>query len=217
MFGMRTNIRIVKKIPCSCLSVKPRTASPGAVDMLRKAARSLRKGPKTDAEAWQILAIGTKNPADRSAGWGILDGAGSGSGLQVVAIRVHHLGPGGDEILDELLRVVVLRIDLGIGAQHGVGTEDEIHAARRPLHRARLAIHDVVAVLAGGNPGIRHIREVHEEIRRESTFAGGEDAMLRAAMVGASARMPPTRTVISAAVRSISCARSRSSSSGETV
>jgi 16S rRNA (adenine1518-N6/adenine1519-N6)-dimethyltransferase len=33
----------------------------------------------------------------------------------VEPVRVHHLGPGGDEVLDELLLVVVLGIDLGIG------------------------------------------------------------------------------------------------------
>lgn len=39
---------------------------------------------------------------------------------EVKPVRVHHLGPGRDEVLDELLVVVVLGVDFGIGAQDGV-------------------------------------------------------------------------------------------------
>jgi seryl-tRNA synthetase len=41
-------------------------------------------------------------------------------------------GPGGDEVVHELLAVVVLRVDLGIGAQHRVGAEHQVHPGGRP-------------------------------------------------------------------------------------
>ncbi len=40
--------------------------------------------------------------------------------VQVEPVRVHHLGPGRDEIVDEPLSPVTLRVDLGIGAQDRV-------------------------------------------------------------------------------------------------
>ena len=39
---------------------------------------------------------------------------------QIKSICVHHLVPGGDEVVDEFFVVVVLGVDLGVGAQHGV-------------------------------------------------------------------------------------------------
>jgi poly-gamma-glutamate capsule biosynthesis protein CapA/YwtB (metallophosphatase superfamily) len=55
---------------------------------------------------------------------------------QIEAIRVHHLGPGRDEVLHELFPVVVLRIDLGVGAQDRVRAEHQIDPGRRPLDLA---------------------------------------------------------------------------------
>jgi hypothetical protein len=67
------------------------------------------------------------------------------SGLaEIEAIGVHDLGPGGDEVVDELLLVVVLGVDLGIGAQDGVGAEHQVDAGRRPLDLAGLAVADLV-------------------------------------------------------------------------
>jgi len=37
---------------------------------------------------------------------------------QIEAVSVHELRPGGNEVLHELLLVVILGINLGIGAQH---------------------------------------------------------------------------------------------------
>lgn len=39
---------------------------------------------------------------------------------QIEAVSVHDLRPGGNEVLNELLLVVILRINLGVGAQDGV-------------------------------------------------------------------------------------------------
>ena len=59
---------------------------------------------------------------------------------EVEAVEVHHLVPGGDEILDKLLFAVGTAIDFREGAEDGVGAEDEIDARRSPLGRAGLAI-----------------------------------------------------------------------------
>jgi hypothetical protein len=37
----------------------------------------------------------------------------------------------------------------------------------------------------GGNPGVRHVRQVDEEVVRQRPFAVGEHAVLGAAVVGA--------------------------------
>ena len=55
-------------------------------------------------------------------------------------VEVHHLGPGGDEVLDELLLSVGAAVDLGERAKLGVRTEDQIDARAGPLDCARLAI-----------------------------------------------------------------------------
>ncbi len=39
---------------------------------------------------------------------------------QIKSIRVHHLGPGGYEVIDELASVVVLGIHLCVGTENGV-------------------------------------------------------------------------------------------------
>ena len=52
--------------------------------------------------------------------------------LQVEAVQFHDLDPGGDEVPVELLLVALLGIDLGHGAQNGVGAEDQV--TRVPVH-----------------------------------------------------------------------------------
>jgi hypothetical protein len=104
---------------------------------------------------------------------------------EVEAIGVHDLGPGGDEVVDELLLIVVLRIDLGIGAQDRVRAEHQIHACRRPLDLAGLAVADLVEVVASRLPALGHVRQVDEEVVGQRALAIGEDAVLGAAVVGA--------------------------------
>src|SRR5215831_1554181 len=59
---------------------------------------------------------------------------------QVVAIEVHHLGPGRDEVLNELRLGIRASVDLRQGAELGVRAEDEIDARASPFILARLAI-----------------------------------------------------------------------------
>ena len=55
---------------------------------------------------------------------------------QVEAVQVGDLGPGRDEVLDELRLGVVARVDLGEGAQLGVRAEDQVGAGAGPLDGA---------------------------------------------------------------------------------
>jgi len=53
--------------------------------------------------------------------------------VEVEAVEVHHLGPGGDEGVDEFFFGVGGGVDLGEGAELGVGAEDEVDAGGCPL------------------------------------------------------------------------------------
>ena len=64
----------------------------------------------------------------------------AGGSCEVEAIEVHHLVPGRDEVLDELLLRVRAAVDLRQGAELGVRAEDEIDARAGPLDLAGLAI-----------------------------------------------------------------------------
>src|SRR3569833_4261525 len=75
----------------------------------------------------------------------VLSGPEPGRGLlKVVAVGVHHLGPGGNEVLHELLPGIRLGIDLGQRPQLRVAAEDQVGAGRRPRLRACLAIGAVI-------------------------------------------------------------------------
>src|SRR2546426_8839624 len=58
----------------------------------------------------------------------------------VEAIEVHHLGPGRDEVLDELCLRIRASVDLRQCPELGVRPEDEIDAGGDPLELARCAI-----------------------------------------------------------------------------
>src|SRR5437899_4034264 len=71
---------------------------------------------------------------------------------EVEAIEVHHLGPGRDEVLDELRLRIRASVDLRQGPELGVRTEDEIDARGGPLDSARLAIAPFEDVLGVRRP-----------------------------------------------------------------
>ena len=52
---------------------------------------------------------------------------------EIEAVGVHHLGPGRDEVLHELLLAIVACIDFGERAQLGVRAEDQVDAGAGPL------------------------------------------------------------------------------------
>jgi len=64
--------------------------------------------------------------------------------LQVKPVEVHHLGPGGDEGVDEFFFGVGGGVDLGEGAELRVGAEDEVDAGGGPLRLSGLAVYRCV-------------------------------------------------------------------------
>src|SRR5438876_3737620 len=97
---------------------------------------------------------------------------------EVVAIEVHHLGPGPDEVLDKLRLRIRASIDLRQGPELGVRTEDEIDTRGGPLDLARLAIAPFEHVLTVRCPlPLRaHVEQVHEEVVGQRFRPLGKDA-----------------------------------------
>ena len=59
---------------------------------------------------------------------------------EVEAIKVHHLVPGCDEVVDELLLPVGTSVDFSQGAELGVRTKDQVDTRAGPLQFAGFAI-----------------------------------------------------------------------------
>ena len=72
------------------------------------------------------------------------------------AVEVHHLVPGGDEIVDEALFCVIRSVHFRDRPQLGVRTEDEIDAGARPPEFTRPAIAPLEHILGSGDfPAMR--------------------------------------------------------------
>ena len=56
--------------------------------------------------------------------------------IEVKAIEIHHLGPGGHEVVDELLLRIVAGVDFRNGPKLRVRTEDEIDSASVSMRSA---------------------------------------------------------------------------------
>ena len=99
---------------------------------------------------------------------------------EVEAIEVHHLGPGCDEVVDELLVGVGTSVDFGQGAELGVRAEDEVDTRAGPLHFATLAAaaFEYVGFFRRRLPLGAHVEQVHEEVVGERLGLLGEDAVL---------------------------------------
>ena len=68
--------------------------------------------------------------------------------------------------------VVVLGVDLGVGAEDRVGAEDEVGAGGGPFGLAGLAVADLVtAIVSIRQPGVGHVRQIDEEVIGELAFA----------------------------------------------
>ena len=107
---------------------------------------------------------------------------------QVEAVGVHHLGPGRDEVADELLLVALLGIDLGGRAQLAVRPEDQVGPGRAPLlllAAAVVADELLVAALVDHLPEGVVVEQVDEEVVGQLALAVGEDAVRRVLVVGA--------------------------------
>src|SRR6202000_2822277 len=97
---------------------------------------------------------------------------------KVETIRVHHLGPGRDEILDELLLRVTARIDFRKCTELGVRTEDQVGTGARPLDLLGLAVARLVHLIGtrGRIPYGAHAEQVDEEVVSQRARLIGEDA-----------------------------------------
>src|ERR1700761_9489572 len=105
---------------------------------------------------------------------------------QIVTIEVHHLIPGGDEVMDKLFLPVRAPIDLGQRPKLSIGTEDQVDPCAGPLHRARLAISPFKHVLSARNrlPLRPHIQQIEEEVVGQRSRLRGQYAMFCAVAVG---------------------------------
>jgi outer membrane receptor protein involved in Fe transport len=148
---------------------------------------------------------------------------GAGGSLPLVpeveAVEVHDLVPRGHEVLHELLLRVVAGVDLGQRPQLRVRRRRRGRRGCRSTspRRSRGRGPRRVPVLGGRLPLRAHVEQVHEEVVRQRPGPVREDAVRSRPKFASSTRMPPTSTVISGAVSVSSCARSTSSSSGETL
>ena len=59
---------------------------------------------------------------------------------EVEPVEIHHLGPGGHEVVDELGLRVRGAVDFRKGAELGVGAEDEIDAGAGPFQFSGLPV-----------------------------------------------------------------------------
>ena len=123
---------------------------------------------------------------------------------RVEPVEVHHLDPRRDEVADELLPRVVARVDLGERAQLGVRPEDEVDPAAGPLDLAGGAVAALEGLAVLGRrpstscPGRAGSRRSRWSTTRASSVRTPSDDCLAFAP---STRRPPTRTVISGALR----------------
>ena len=134
---------------------------------------------------------------------------------EIEAVGVHHLGPRRHEVLHELLLRVRARIDFREGAKLRVRAEDQVDARAGPLDRFGLAVAALVhAIGARGLPLRAHVEQVDEEVVGQLARRLGEDAVLRAAGIGAEhAQAADQHGHLRRRQRS-NCARSTSASSG---
>ena len=90
---------------------------------------------------------------------------------QVEAVQVHNLVPGCDEVTHELFLRIVLRIDLGQGAQLRVGAEYKVNSGGCPLGFACLAVapFERIPRIGRGLPHGAHVEQVDEEVVGEDS------------------------------------------------
>ena len=123
--------------------------------------------------------------------------------MEIKPIQVHHLVPGGDEVLQELMLGIGAGVDLGQGAQLGIGAEDQIDAGGGPLDGAggAIAAFEEARFAVDRLPFGGHVEQICEEIVGERLGPFGEDTVLGLAFVGVENAQAASSTVISGAVR----------------
>ena len=102
-----------------------------------------------------------ESPATAVAGGIEKRPAGAGArGLQIEAVEVHHLGPGGNEVMHQLLLPVGAGVHFRQGAQYRVGAKHQIHAGGAVLRFAgfTVAAGKQLRVIIGRFPDGSHIK-----------------------------------------------------------
>jgi len=98
--------------------------------------------------------------------------------VEIEAIGVHHLGPRGHEVLNELLLGVCACIDFRERAELRVRSEDQVYTRPDPPGRIRLAIPSFAHIFTDRLPYRVHAEEIDEEIIRQLPGLPGEDTVL---------------------------------------
>lgn len=114
--------------------------------------------------------------------------AGAGArGLQIEAVEVHHLGPGGNEVMHQLLLPVGAGVHFRQGAQYRVGAKHQIHAGGAVLRFAgfTVAAGKQLRVIIGRFPDGSHIQQINEEVIAEHADAVGKHPVFAVVVVRA--------------------------------
>src|SRR5678816_2823688 len=96
---------------------------------------------------------------------------------QIETIEIHHLVPGRNKVADKLLLRIVTPVYLGISAELGVRTENQIGACAGPFHLAGLAMatFENLFGIIGRIPGGVQVEQVREEVVGQRSRTVGED------------------------------------------
>ena len=119
----------------------------------------------------------------------------AGSGFQIKAIGVHDLGPGGDEVGDELPFRIGTAVNFGNGAKLGVRPEDEIDRGSSPLDIAASPIPSFVEMFTHFRdfPLGAHVEQIGEKVVRELAATGRKDTEVRVADIGLENTQPTNK------------------------
>ena len=105
---------------------------------------------------------------------------------KVKTIKVHHLVPHHDKVIDELLLPIRTRIDLSQCAELGVRAKDKVHSGSGPLAFARLPIAAFkdVRLMRQRFPLRAHVEQIHKEGVGQRLWSFGEHTVRRLPRVG---------------------------------
>ena len=106
---------------------------------------------------------------------------------KVEPVGVHHLGPGSDEVLDELLFAAFLGIDFGGRSKLTIRAKDQIGPRRPPFLLASAAVvadELLVSALVDHLPEGVVVEKIDEEVVGQRSRSSGEDAVFGLPGVG---------------------------------
>ena len=98
---------------------------------------------------------------------------------KIKAIKLHHLSPGSDKVMQEALFAILACINLRNRAKLCIRSKDQIHNRGRPLLNARLTIVSFEHTSLRGRwlPSRLHREQVHKEVVGQRLLAFGQYTM----------------------------------------